>query len=204
LPGQPTILYFQGNGDTLGYRAERMRLFAAEGYGVLMLAWRGYSGSTGEPSERAAFADAALAYTTLRSEGVEPSDIVLYGESLGTNIATRIALAYEARALILEAPYPSMVEAWRQFAPILPVGRILRDRFDTLAVIGGLRLPLLVIHGERDRMVGFRLGRRVFVAAPEPKRFVGFPEAGHTNLYRHGAIDAVRRFIAEVRSGALK
>ena len=202
--GRPTILYFQGNGDTLGYRAERMRQFGAQGWGVFMLAWRGFSGSTGEPTEANAVADARLAYATLRAEGIEAGDIVIYGESLGTNIATVVALTQEARALILEAPFTSMVDAWRQFAPFLPVGLMMRDRFDTLDVIGGLRRPLLVIHGERDRMVGHHLGRRLFEAAPAPKRHVGLPEAGHTDLYAHGAIDAVRRFLDDVAAGTVQ
>jgi fermentation-respiration switch protein FrsA (DUF1100 family) len=62
-------------------------------------------------------------------------------------------------------------------------------------------MPLLVMHGERDRLVGFRLGQRLFKAAPEPKRFESFPEAGHMNLYDYNAIAAVRRFIADVRAG---
>jgi hypothetical protein len=203
-PGRPTILYFHGNGDTLAERADRIRQFQVEGYGLFMLAWRGFSGSTGTPSEPALVADASLAYETLRSEGVAAADIVIYGESLGTHIATRTALTHPARALILEAPFTSMVDAWRQFAPILPVGMLLRDRFDTLAVIGDLRMPLLVLHGERDRLVGHQLGRRVFAAAPHPKRFASSPEAGHTNLYAHDAIKAVRRFLADVAAGSLR
>ena len=203
-PNRPTFLYFQGNGDTLAERAERIRLFQAEGYGLFMLAWRGFSGSTGKPSENALVTDASLAYETLRREGVAARDIVIYGESLGTHIATRTALTHPARALILEAPFTSMVDAWRQFAPMLPVGMLLRDRLDTLAVIGKLRMPLLVLHGERDRLVGHQLGRRVFAAAPHPKRFASFTDAGHTNLYSHDAIKAVRRFLADIAAGTLR
>lgn len=197
-PGRPTILYFHGNGDTLAYRAERIRQFQAEGYGVFMPAWRGYSGSTGTPSEPALVADAGLAYDTLRRDGIPASDIVIYGESLGTNIAVQTAVTHEARALILEAPFTSMVAAWRQFVPFLPVDMMLSDRFDSLSIMGRLRMPLLILHGVRDRIVGQNLGRRLFAAAPDPKRFVSFPEAGHTDLYDHGAIKSVRKFLDDV------
>lgn len=201
-PGQPTILYFHGNGDALTYRAGRVAAFQAEGYGLLMIAYRGYSGSSGYPTEGAILRDARLAYDTLLAEGVAPRDIVIYGESLGTSVAVQTAVAVPAMALILEAPFTSMVDAWRQFVPMLPVGVLLRDRFDSHRVIGRLRMPLLVLHGERDRMVSFPLGRALFEAAPEPKRHETFPRAGHTNLYGHNAIAAVRRFVRDVKAGA--
>lgn len=97
-PGQPTILYFHGNGDTLAYRARRVAAYQAAGYGVFMMAYRGYSGSTGAPSEAAIVGDALLAYDTLRGEGVAPRDIVLYGESLGTSVATQVAVIRPAAA----------------------------------------------------------------------------------------------------------
>jgi fermentation-respiration switch protein FrsA (DUF1100 family) len=199
-PGAPTILFFHGNANALAYRAGRVRAFQAQGYGVLMVAYRGYAGSTGWPSEAAIIADAALAYRTLVGDGVAAESIVIYGESLGTSVAVQTAVAHQVRAVILEAPFTSMVDAWRQFAPWLPVGILLRDRFDSRAVIGRLRAPLLVLHGERDRLVGIDLGRRLFEAAPPPKRFAAFPTAKHDDLYAHDAIRTVRSFLDDVAS----
>ena len=200
-PGQPTLLYFCGNGELLGYRAERIREFQAQGYGVYMLAWRGYSGSTGRPSETANVADAALAYDHLRGDGIEARDIIVYGESLGASVAVFTAIARPVRAVILEAPFSSMVATWRQFVPFLPVGLLLRDKYETIKAVGRLAAPLLVMHGQRDRLVWFEQGRRLFEAAPPPKRFVGFSDAGHKDLYDHGAIAAVHDFIRDVRAG---
>lgn len=200
-PGKPTLLYFHGNGNALTYRSGRIASFQSEGYGVFMVAYRGFSGSSGYPSEAAILADAALAYDTLVDSGVRPDDIVIYGESLGTSVAVQTAIARAARAVILEAPFTSMVDAWRQFAPVLPVGVLLKDRFDTLRVIRRLDRPLLILHGQRDKLVSFRLGRQLFQASPEPKRMEVFPEAGHTDLYDYNAIAAVRTFIDDVRSG---
>ena len=202
-PGQPTLLYFHGNGNALTYRSGRMATFQAEGYGVLMIAYRGYSGSTGKPTEAAIVADARMAHDLLRREGLMPEDIVIYGESLGTSVAVQTAIVKPARALILEAPFTSMVDAWRQFwpAPILPLSVLMRDQFDSKRVIDQLRMPVLMMHGERDRLVGFELGRALFEAAPKPKRFEAFPEARHTDLYDYNAIAAVRAFLADVRAG---
>ncbi len=199
--GQPTLLYFHGNGDPLTYRSGRVASFEAEGYGVYMMAYRGYSGSSGQPSETANVGDGVLAYDTLTREGLVPQQIVIYGESLGTSVALQVALRREASALILEAPFTSMVDAWRQFVPLLPVRQLLRDQYNSLAVIGQLRMPLLVMHGRRDRLVSFRLGHTLYEAAPEPKRFEVFPEAAHTNLYDYNAISAVRRFLVDVSAG---
>lgn len=201
-PGLPTLLFFHGNGEALTYRSGRIGAYEAEGYGVYMIAYRGYSGSSGTPSEPAIVADALLAWDALAAEGLAPRDIVIYGESLGTSVAVQVALQRPAAALILEAPFTSMVDEWRQFVPLLPVGLLLRDRWDSLARIGRLGMPLLVLHGGRDLVVPIRLGRRLFEAAPEPKRLEEFPEARHTNLYDYNAIAAVRRFIADVRAGA--
>lgn len=202
-PDQPTILYFHGNGDTLAYRAGRIARFMQDGYGVYMIAYPGFSGSTGNPTERAIIRDAAFAYDTLRASGLQPKDIVIYGESLGTNVALQTAIAKPALALILEAPFTSIVDAWRQFAPILPIRLLLRDQFDSLSIIGKLRMPLLIMHGEQDRLVSFRLGRTLFEAAPEPKRFVAFPYGAHSNLYEFGAARVVHQFIDDVKAGRL-
>lgn len=202
--GQPTLLYFHGNGDPLTYRSGRIASFAAEGWGVHMMAYRGFSGSTGMPSETTIVADALLAYDALAAEGVPARDVILYGESLGTHVALRVALQRPAAALVLEAPFTSMVEAWRQFVPWLPIGWLLRNQFDSIGRIGRLDMPLLVLHGMRDRLVSFDLGKRLFAAAPEPKRFEAFQDAGHTNLYAYNAISAVRRFVADLRTDALR
>ncbi len=90
-PGQPTLLYFHGNGGALELRAERIRKYLDRGRGMFMMSYRGYSGSTGSPSEAANVADAKLAYDALVKEGVSPDDIILYGESLGTGVAIQVA-----------------------------------------------------------------------------------------------------------------
>ncbi len=200
-PGKPTVLYFHGNGENLGYRAGRVKTFQQNGYGIFMMAYPGYSGSTGIPTQATIVAHAGLAYDTLRAEKLAPRDIVIYGESLGTSVAVLTAVTHPSLAVILESPFTSMVAAWRQFVPFLPIGMLLRDRFDSLSAIPALKAPLLIMHGEKDGLVSIKLGRELFAAAPEPKRFVAFPGANHVNLYQHGAADSVRDFIEDVLAG---
>ncbi|MBX9590588.1 MAG: lysophospholipase [Hyphomonadaceae bacterium] len=196
-PGQPTLLYFHGNGGALSVRAERIRRFMAEGWGVYMMTYRGYGGSTGRATEVANVADARLAYGALVLEGVPPTSIILYGESLGTGIATRIAVERQVAGLILEAPYTSIVDVAAQAYPFLPVRALLTDRYETTKYIAHVKVPLLILHGARDGVVPVMMGRELARLANEPKRLVVFPDGRHSNIYVDGnnALAAVRQWI---------
>jgi hypothetical protein len=201
MPGEPTLLYFHGNAGSLAIRAERIHRFMGEGWGVYMMAYRGYAGGTGSPSEAANIADARLAYDALVSEGVAPASIILYGESLGTGVAARIAADQPATAgVILDAPYTSTVEVARRVYPFLPVSALLKDRYETRNYIGQVKIPLLILHGERDPVIPVDMGRELAKLANEPKRLVTLPNAGHSDIYVDGnpALDAVRAWIGEL------
>jgi pimeloyl-ACP methyl ester carboxylesterase len=201
-PGQPTLLYYHGNGGNLALRAERIRRFMERGWGIYMMSYRGYSGSGGLPSEVDNVSDAKLAWQDLLRTGVRADDVVIYGESLGTGVATQVALDAAARGLILDAPFTSIVDIGASRFPMLPVRLLLSHRYETINVIGEVRMPLLVVHGEADRIVPVEMGRQVFAAAtraPEPKRLVTFPGAGHANHMRFGSFDAIAAFIRDVK-----
>ncbi len=110
---KPTLLYFTGNSGNAANRSGKIKAIAADGYGVFMLNYRRYGGSEGRPSESKITADAVSAYDTLRGLGVAPHDIVAYGESLGTAVATRLALQRHVEGLVLEAPFTSIVDVGR-------------------------------------------------------------------------------------------
>src|SRR5262245_19085966 len=200
-PGAPTFLYFHGNAGGLAVRAPRIQRFMDEGWGVFMLAYRGYAGSTGHPTEAANVADARLAYAALVQEGVGPASIILSGESLGTGIATRLATERPAAGLILDAPYTSIVDVAADAYPYLPVRYVLKDRYETRTYIGTVHGPILILHGERDRVIPVAMGRQLFRLANERKRLATFPNAAHSDIYTDGdrALDAVRQWV-----GALK
>lgn len=200
-PGQPTILYFHGNGGNLAVRAERIRRYIDCGQGILMMSYRGYSGSTGSPSEKANVADARLAYDLLIEEGVAPADIIVYGESLGTAVAARIAAERPVGGLILDSPFTSAVDVGAQHYPLFPVRLLMRDRYEVLPYVAKTQAPLLVIHGERDDIVPVEMGRQVYAAARSPKKLVTFPLAGHNDHTFHGSFEAIQAWIGELRAG---
>jgi uncharacterized protein len=202
-PGRPTLLYFHGNGGSLAARTPRIARFMDEGWGVYMMTYRGYGGSTGSPSEAANIADARLAYAALVQEGVPPQSIMAYGESLGSGIAVRIAAEQPVAGVILDAPYTSIVDVAAQAYPFLPVRLLLIDRYETARYIGSIKAPLLILHGQRDGVVPVAMGRELARLAPEPKRLAIFPNGRHSDLYVDGnnAIDTVRTWIEDLRGG---
>jgi hypothetical protein len=193
--GRPVIAYFHGNGGHLGYRRERLWSFAEHGLGVLMAEYRGYAGNPGVPTETGLLADGAAALDFLTREGVAPDRLVLYGESLGSGVAVALAARHKVGALILEAPFTSVAEVAQYHYSFIPAAALVRDRFDSLTRIGAIKAPILVLHGERDRIVPVRFGRALFDAARQPKELWLAREAGHEDLVRCGAFEAVLDFL---------
>lgn len=194
-PGKPTLLYFHGNGGNLAGRSERVALYRSAGYGLLMMSYRGYSGSSGSPSEEANAADAAMAYRQLIADGVSPSSIVVYGESLGTGVTTRLADGHPVGGVILDAPYTAIVDVAAAHYPWLPVRWLLSDRYESLSHVGRINAPLLILHGARDDIVPVAMGEAMFKAAAEPKMIKIFPEAGHLFHTQFGSFDVIRAFV---------
>lgn len=198
-PGNPTLLYFHGNGGGLHRRAQRLARYQNAGIGVFMMSYRGYSGSTGSPTETDNVADARRAYDHLIQQGLKPSEIFLYGESLGTGVAVQLATAVPVAGVILDAPYTSIVEAGSKSYPFLPLSWIMVDRYESDRRIASIGAPLLILHGARDHIIPLEMGQRLHALAREPKKIVVFPEGGHVDLDHHGAVDIVRAWIDEVR-----
>lgn len=202
-PGRPTILYLHGNAGNLAGRADRFRHYQSRGFGLMMMSWRGYGGSGGSPTEAHNVADAGLAYDTLRAEGVAAGEIVVYGESLGSGVAIQLAGERPVAALVLDAPYTSIVDVALLTYPYLPVRPLLLDRYESDRHIKRVRAPVLVLHGERDRVIPVRMGQAIYDLSPEPKKLALFPTGGHVDLDEHGAVDVVADWLAEIAGEAL-
>jgi fermentation-respiration switch protein FrsA (DUF1100 family) len=200
--GAPTILYFHGNGGGLITRQDRIKALTGAGYGVFMLSYRGYAGSTGSPSEKAIVGDGVLAYDHLKSLGLDAARIVIYGESLGTGVASQVAAQRPAAAVILDAPFVSLVERAKSHYGFFPVDWLLTDRFNSIAFIGRINAPLLVLHGSEDEVIPASSSRALFEAAREPKEYVEFQGGGHSDLFGHGALERIRPFLAKYSSGS--
>ncbi len=199
-PGLPTILYFHGNAGNLANRSERVRRFLARGWGVMFMSYRGYSGSSGQPSESANVADAKLAYDVLRKAGVAADDIIVYGESLGSGVAVQVAAEKQVGGLVLDAPYTSIVDVAEVSYPYLPVRPFMFDRYETMQFLPKVTAPLLVMHGEDDRVIPVEMGKAVYAAANAPKEIVTFPRAGHSDHHLHGSYDELFRWVDALRA----
>ena len=196
-PGQPTLLYFHGQAGNLARRSERIRGYRAAGLGVLIMAYRGFSGSSGTPSERANVADGLFAYDWLHAEGVTAGDIVIYGESLGTGVAVQVAAQRGLSGLVLDSPFTALADLAAERHPLLPVRRFLLDRYETLRHVAKVHAPVLVLQGEKDQIVPLPMACKVFEAMSGPKRMVTFPEGRHLDHSRYGSFDVLLRFLAE-------
>jgi fermentation-respiration switch protein FrsA (DUF1100 family) len=179
-----TVLVCHGNGGNVSHRLDRVLLMQSRlNVDTLLFDYRGYGKSEGSPDEQGTYRDARAAYRWLVAHGHGPERVVLFGESLGSAVALQLALEVEARALVLESPFASVPEMARAVYPFLPLWPFVRTRYDNVAKVARLRMPLLVMHGERDEVVPFAQGRRVFDKAPEPKRFFAIPGASHNDTY---------------------
>lgn len=182
--GRPFILYFHGNAGALIDRAPRFRGFLAHGYGFLAVAYRGYGGSTGAPTQAGLMRDAEAAYRAALAQGAEARRLVLLGESLGSGVATALAATHEAAALALDSPFSSAVDVAEARYGFFPVRWLMTDQFRSDIAIRAVRVPLLIAHGDSDAVVPIDLGRRLFGLANEPKQFVLVPGGPHLVLGR--------------------
>jgi uncharacterized protein len=194
-PGRPVILFFHGQGGTLTMGRYRYVRMHKQGVGYLAVAYRGYSHSTGKPTEAGLFIDGLTAYDWLRQRGYSAHDIVLHGHSLGSGIATYVASKREARALVLEAPFTAVSDVAQERYPFVPVSLLMQDQFRSRDYIREVDEPLLIVHGDRDSVVPYVQGQRLFALANAPKRFVTMPGSEHNTLVRDGLYPHVWRFL---------
>ncbi len=193
--GKPVFLFLHGKGDTLRVGKWRYLRMHAQGVGYLALAYRGYSGSTGTPTEHGLFIDGLAGYDWLKAQGFHDGDIVIHGHSLGSGVATYVATQRPARALILEAPFTAASDVASDHYPFVPSGLLMKDRYLNRERIGKVHMPLLIVHGDRDSVIPFAEGKRLFALANQPKTFVRMAGSDHNTLTRDGAYVYYWRFL---------
>lgn len=183
--GELLVLYFSGNGSSVGGDPTRAARLVEAGAEVLHINYRGYPGSSGSPSEAGLRVDARAAWSeALRSH--QPGDIVLMGKSLGGGVAVGLAAELSARgepprALVVESSFRSLVDVAAEHYGWLPVRRLIRDRFESLALAPGVACPSLVLHGSQDTLIDVQHGRDLAVVLPGA-RLVQVQGAGHNEL----------------------
>ena len=164
-----TILFLHGNAGNLDNRIDKLNSLGSMEINFLIIAWRGYSGNLGSPSEVGLYKDALGAIKWLNEKGISNDQIVLYGESLGTAIATEVGQNKNFAGIILEAPFTSMVDMGQKIYPIFPVRFLLKDKYESKNKIKNLKSPILVLHGRKDKIVPFYMGEKIFEMANNPK-----------------------------------
>ena len=203
-PASFTVIVFNGNAGNRAYRAPLASALSARGVAVLLFDYRGFGGNPGTPTQRGLEADARAARRYVLSRGDVGHDRVVYfGESLGTAVATRLAVEHAPAALILRSPFTSMADVGQFHYPILPVRWLLRDRFAPIEAIGRVAAPVLVVAGDQDSIVPLEQSRRLFEQAAEPKELVVVKGADHNDhqlLAGDEVVRAVVGFLTRVRS----
>jgi len=187
-------LYLHGNGANLSHRPGHLREMIGAGSSVLVIDYRGYGKSAGRPTERGLYRDASAGYDHLIAMGYRPEQIVVHGESLGSAVAADLAARRPCAGLVLECPLTSLSEMAGRIVPW--VGRWFAGGFHTRRNVSRLHVPLLVIHGDRDRVVPHAMGRAVFAAGNQPKSFFSVPGATHRTIVD----SAGPRYRAELRA----
>ncbi len=196
-PDAPLILYLHGNAGTLGDRAERFGVFHREGFGVLVLSWRGYGGSTGSPSETGFVEDGRAAMKFLHQNGIPASRVVLFGESLGSGVATQLAANPDTGplAVVLEAPFTSAADVARTRYWFLPVGLLMKDQYRSIEFAPKVTAPVFVFHGTADKVVPFAQGKRLSAAFAGPKEFLSMQGNGHIDPLTEVSWGAIKDFL---------
>ncbi len=198
-PNRTTIVYFHGNAGTLSMRTQRFKIFTDQGFGIIAMAYRGYSGSSGKPTERRIIQDAERLLDMAETFGAnDVGGVALYGESLGAAVVSQIAdtdIPY--RAAVLEAPFTSVPELAEHLLPKLSFAtRFLTDKWNSAEALTHMNdRPLLVLHGTQDPLIPIEMGRAIVdAAATSNKRLYSVTGAGHLDVWQPDAIRVILAF----------
>jgi uncharacterized protein len=193
------ILFCPASGMTI-HRTEvqqQLRTLRSFGYGVLSFDYRGFGGNAGEPTEDGVYMDAEGAYTYLTQHLRVPSSrVVLAGRSLGSAVAVELATRVSVAGLVLFSPIDSVPLTGARLYPLFPVRRFARNQFDSLAKVGRLQSPVVVVYGTADEMIPIDVARSLFKKIPTPKLMLVTDGDHHDAGFNRGArlLNALSRF----------
>ena len=190
-----TILFLHGNAGTLEDRIYKINHFKNIDINFLLLSWRGFSGNNGYPSEKGIYEDARSAVRWLKNKGIVEKNIIIYGESLGTGAAVEIAQNNNFAGVILESPFTSMIDAAKNKYPFFPVRLLLKDKYESDKKIQNIKSPILIMHGEVDRIVPFWMGKKMYKLANQPKYSYFSKYDDHMMEYNEKLLNKLKKFI---------
>ena len=194
LKDYKTLVYFHGNAGSLENRIHKLNHFQDMNINFLIIAWRGFNGNKGKPSERGLYLDGKSTIDWLIKKGVNEENIILYGESLGTGVATHLAQNKNYAGVILETPFTSMIDAAKNFYPYIPINLLLKDKFENFKKVKNINTPILVMHGEVDQIVPFSMGKKIYEIANNPKYSYFTKYDDHMMEYDENLVLALKSF----------
>jgi pimeloyl-ACP methyl ester carboxylesterase len=188
-PSRPTVAHFHGNGESLADQTDLGASFRSRGIGFYAVEYPGYGlSSEAGPSESALYEDAEAALVHLRTVlGIERKNTVLEGQSLGSGVAVEMAKRGHGAKLVLISPFTSVPDMARRMLPLLPVGVLVRDRFDSASKVGEVTIPALVVHGTDDEVIPFAMGERIARLLPSA-RFESLLGAHHNDVWQFSSL----------------
>tara|TARA_Y100001970_G_C14202691_1_gene842093 strand:+ start:628 stop:1428 length:801 start_codon:yes stop_codon:yes gene_type:complete len=190
-----TLVLFHGNAGHLSNRIYKINELNKLNINILLISWRGFSGNKGSPTEKNLYQDAEAAIKWLNEQKIENKQIVLYGESLGSGVAVEIAKKNDFNGIILESPFTSIENSAKIYYPYLPVKLLLKDRYDSISKIKMINIPILIMHGKKDDVVPFAMGKELFEKANVPKYSYFTSEDDHMMEFNSNLINAIKEFI---------
>jgi len=190
-----TLLIFHGNAGDLSNRIYKLNELNKLKINILLISWRGFSGNKGSPTEENLYKDAEAAIKWLNKKNINNSRIILYGESLGTGVAVEMAKKINFNSIILESPFTSIEDSAKIYYPFLPVKFLLKDRFDSISKIQMIKSPIMIMHGVKDDVVPFSMGKKLFEKANSPKYSYFTPTDDHMMEFNSKLLGEVKNFL---------
>jgi fermentation-respiration switch protein FrsA (DUF1100 family) len=195
---EKTILFFHGNAGNISHRLESIDIFNRLGLNVFIIDYRGYGQSEGKITEKGSYRDAESAWQYLvNTRGIDESQIIVFGRSLGASIAAWLAGKHAPSALIIESGFTSVPSMGQRLYPFLPVRWLAHFKYDTMQYVQSVTCPVLVAHSKDDEIIPYDEGRKIFDAANDPKHFLEML-GGHNDGFRVSGsayINGLRDFI---------
>ena len=190
-----TLVVFHGNAGHLSNRIYKLNELYKLDINILLISWRGFSGNNGSPTEQNLYRDAEAAIKWLKDQKVRNNQIILYGESLGSGVAVEIGKRNKYNSIILESPFTSIENSAKIYYPYLPVNLLLKDKYNSEKKIKNIKTPILIMHGKKDNIVPFYMGKKLFETANKPKKFLQIEEDDHMLSFNDNLLLEIQNFI---------
>ena len=199
-------LFCHGNAGNIASRGDSlMMLNKRHGIAVMTFDYRGYGKSQGRPNEAGIIADARAARDWLaKRKNILPQQVILMGRSLGGAVAIDLAATDGAAGLVVASTFTSLPAAARAKFPLLPMRWLMTQRFDSINKLPDFNGPVLISHGDRDQLIPYQHGRKLFAAANEPKTFITVENGTHNSAQSERYRRAFDRFLDQVQRFAVE